>query len=67
MHISNFTAWEPNSKEGDDAKVSNYLLRFGAWDVLVEDEIGEVLSKGFRKERQSENTVQTAVMWDLLL
>ena len=55
------------SKGGDDAKGSNYLLQFGAWDVLMEDEIGEVSSKGFWKERQSKNTVQTAVMSDSLL
>ena len=36
-----------NSKVGDDVKGSNYLLRFGAWDVPMEDEVSEVLSKGF--------------------
>ena len=56
-----------NSKGGDDAKGSNYLLRLGAWDVPMEDEIGEVSSEGFRNERKSENAVQTAVMWDSLL
>ena len=42
----------------------NSLLRFGAWDILIEDKIGEVSSKVFWKELQSENAVQTAVMWD---
>ena len=37
------------SKGGDVSKGSNYLLRFGAWDFLVEDKIGEVSSKGFWK------------------
>ena len=56
-----------NSKEGDKSKGSNYLLQFGAWDVPIEDEIGEVSSEGFRKERQMDNAVQTAVMWDSIL
>ena len=50
------------SKGGDGAKESNYLLQFGAWDVLIKDKIGEVSSKGFWKEPQSENAVQTALM-----
>ena len=55
------------SKGGYCAKGSNSLLRFGAWDVLIEDKIGEVSSERFWKEPQSENAVQTAVMWDSLL
>ena len=51
-----------NSKGGENEKGSNYLLRFGAWDVPMEDEIGEVSSKGFWKERQPENAVQTEFM-----
>ena len=39
-------------KKGDGAKGSNSLLRFGAWDVLIEDKIGEVSSEGFCKEPQ---------------
>ena len=31
---------------------------------MIEDKIGEVSSKVFWKELQSENAVQTAVMWD---
>ena len=54
------------SKGGYGAKWSNYLLQFGVWDVLIENKIGEVSSKGFWKELQSENAVQTAVMWDSL-
>ena len=38
-----------NIKGVDDAKGSNSLLQFGAWDVPMEDEISEVTSKGFRK------------------
>ena len=53
-------------KGGDGKNGSNYLLQFGAWDVLIEDKICEVSSKGFWKEPQSENTVQTEVMWDSL-
>ena len=52
------------SKGWDGVKGSNYLLRFGAWDVLIEDKIGEMSSGGFWKEPQLENAVQTAVMWD---
>ena len=53
-------------KGGDGAKGSIYLLRFGAWNFLIEDKIGEVSSKGCWKEPQSENALQTAVMWDSL-
>ena len=52
------------SKGGDYKKGSNSLLQFGAWDVLIENKIGEVSSGGFRKEPQLENTVQTAVIWE---
>ena len=52
------------SKGVDGAKGSNYLLRFGAWDVLIKDKIGEVSSEGFCKEPQLEDSVQTAVIWD---
>ena len=45
------------SKGGYGAKGSNSLLQFGAWDVLIKDKIGEVSSKGFWKEPQSENAV----------
>ena len=44
----------------------NSLLRFGAWDILIEDKIGEVSYKGFWKDPQSENTLHTAVIWDSL-
>ena len=54
------------SKGGYGAKGSNYLLRFGAWDVLIENKIGDVSSGGFWKDPQSENAVQTAVMWTSL-
>ena len=54
------------SKGGDVAKGSNYLLRFGAWDVLIEDKVGEVSSKMFWKDTQLENAVQTAFMWESL-
>ena len=54
------------SKGGDVTKGSTSLLRFGAWDVLIKDKIGEVSSGGFLKEPQSENLVHTAVMWDSL-
>ena len=33
---------------------------------MIEDKIGEVSSEGFWNERQLENAVQTAVMWDSL-
>ena len=52
-----------NSKVGDDAKGSNHLLRFGTWDVLIEDKIGEVSSEGDCKERRLENVVHPAVTW----
>ena len=42
-------------KGGDGAKGSNCLLQFGAWEVLIEDKTGEVSSKGFWKEPQSDN------------
>ena len=45
------------SKGGYGAKGSNYLLQFGAWDVLIEDKIVEVSLEGYCKEPQSENTV----------
>ena len=51
-------------KGGDGARGSNSFLRFGAWDVLIKDKIGEVSSKGFWNEHQLENAVQTAVVWD---
>ena len=51
-------------KEGGGEKGSNYLLRFGAQDVLIEDKIGEVSSEGFRKDPQLENAVQTKVIFD---
>ena len=54
------------SKRGYGTKGSNYLLRFGAWDVLIENRIGEVTSEGFWKELQLENAVHTAFMWDSL-
>ena len=54
------------SKVVGGAKGSNYLIQFGAWDVLIEDKISEVSSEGFWKEPQSENVVQTEVMWDSL-
>ena len=54
------------SKVVDVTKGSNYLLHFGAWDVLIMEKIGEVSSEGFWKEPQLENTLQTAVMWDSL-
>ena len=54
------------SKGGYGAKGSNYLLGFSAYDVLIEDKIGDVSSEGFWKEPQSENAVYTAVMWDPL-
>ena len=53
-------------KGGNIAKGSNSLLRFGAWDILIEDKIGDVSSKEFWNKRQSENAVQTAVMRDSL-
>ena len=62
-----FSCVGTNSKGGDGAKGSNYLLWFGAWDVPMEDEIGKVSSEGFLKERQLENEVQNAVMRDSLL
>ena len=37
------------SKGGYGAKGSNYLLGFSAYDVLIEDKIGEVSSEGFWK------------------
>ena len=54
------------SKRGDGAKGSNYLLRFGAWDVLIEDKTGELSPERFWKELQLENAVQTAFMWNSL-
>ena len=54
------------SKGGYGTKGSNYLLQFGARYVLIEDKIGEVSSEGFWKEPQSENAVQTEVMWESL-
>ena len=54
------------SKGGNGAKRSNSLLRFGAWDVLIEDKFDKVSSEGFWKEPQLENTVHNAVMWDSL-
>ena len=54
------------SKRGDGTKGSNSLLRFRAWDVLIEDKIGEVSSEGFWKELQLENAVHTAFMWESL-
>ena len=50
------------SKVGDVTKGSNYLLQFGAWDVVIEDKIGKVSSKGFWKQLQSDNAVHTSVM-----
>ena len=54
------------SKGGDVTNGSNYLLRFGAWDVSIEDKIGKVSSEGFGKEPRLENALQTAVMHDSL-
>ena len=34
----------------DGVKGSNYLLLFGAWDLLIDDKIGEVSSEGFWRE-----------------
>ena len=53
-------------KGGDGARGSNSFLRFGAWDVLIKDKIGEVSSKAFWNNRQSENVVQTEFMCDSL-
>ena len=61
-----FLCMGTNSKGVDNKKRSNSWLRFGTWDVLIRDKIGEVSFKGFRKERQSENAVQNLVMWESL-
>ena len=54
------------SKVGDVEKGSNYLLQFGAWDFLIKYKIGKVSYKGSWKDPQSENVLQTEVMWNSL-